>query len=228
MRYDYLAAFCYLIAFVVRTRGAGNAGSMEQLMRTTETTTRTPAMDETQTACFRLFIELGYGRSIPALHRHVTALEMNVSLRQLLRWSAQYRWTEQAKKTVAAVAAKVEAAMLEDSVAWARKQIIALRAIQTKFIEGIEGFEPDFRDYQDSVKMERLILGDPTERRDDVKTSRLVVELGEAELLDAARAIAAKRYGLPTSEEIVAIKRLAAIQRREECDASEAVCDNAR
>jgi len=163
-------------------------------------------MDETQTACFRLFIELGEGRSIPALHKHVAALGMNVSLRQLLRWSAQYRWTKQAKKTAAVVAAKCEEAMLEDSVSWARKQITALRAIQAKFIESIDGFEPDFRDYQESVKMERLILGDPTERREDVKTSRLVVELGEAELLHAARAIAAKRYGLPTEADLDAIR----------------------
>jgi hypothetical protein len=163
-------------------------------------------MDKTQVECFRLFVELGDGRSIPALHRHVTALEMNVSLRQLLRWSAQYRWTEQAKKTTAVIAAKVEELMLEDSVAWARKQITALRAIQTKFIESIDAFDPDFRDFQEAAKMERLILGDPTERREDVKTSRLIVELGESELLDAARAIASKRYGLPTPKDIALIR----------------------
>ena len=175
------------------------------LMKTTESRTRAPTMDATQIACFRLFVEMGDGRSIPALHRRVTVLEMNVSLRQLLRWSAQYRWTEQAKKTTAVVAAKVEEAMLEDSVAWARKQIAALRAIQTKFIERIDGYEPDFRDFQEAAKMERLILGDPTERHEDVKTSRLIVELGEAELLAAARAIASKRYGLPTEAEIEAL-----------------------
>jgi hypothetical protein len=175
-------------------------------MRSREATTKVPVMGKTQAECFRLFVELGDKRSIPALNRHVTALGMQVSLRQLLRWSAEYRWTDQANKTTAVVAAKLEDAMLEDSVAWARKQIVALRAIQAKFIESIDGFEPDFRDYQESVKMERLILGDPTERREDVKTSRLVVELGEAELLDAARAIAAKRYGLPTPEQINALR----------------------
>jgi hypothetical protein len=178
---------------------------MEHLMRSTELVTRPPVMDETQIACFRLFVELGERRSIPALHREVAALEMNVSLRQLLRWSAQHRWTEQTKKTTAVVAGKVEEAMIEDSVAWARKQIVALRAIQAKFIESIEGFDPDFRDFQEAAKMERLILGDPTERREDVKTSRLVVELGEAELLAAARAIASKRYGLPSEAEIEAL-----------------------
>jgi hypothetical protein len=162
-------------------------------------------MDARQAECFRLFVELGDARSIPALHRHVTALGAEVSLRQLLRWSAEYRWTEQAKKTTAVIAAKVEEAMLEDSVAWARKQVIALRAIQTKFIDSIDVFDPDFRDFQEAAKMERLILGDPTERREDVKTSRLVVELGESELLEAARAIASKRYGLPTPEDIATI-----------------------
>jgi hypothetical protein len=171
--------------------------------------TRGPVMSKTQAECFRLFVELGDGRSIPALHRHVTALGLEVSLRQLLRWSAQYRWTEQAKKTTADIAAKVEEAMLDDSIVWARKQITALRAIQMKFIESIEGFDPDFRDFQEAAKMERLILGDPTERREDVKTSRLVVELGESELLDAARAIATKRYGLPSSEEVAAIRERA-------------------
>jgi hypothetical protein len=165
-------------------------------------------MNNTQAECFRLFVELGDGRNIPALHRHLTALEMGVSLRQLLRWSAQYRWTDQAKKTTADIAAKVEEAMLEDGITWARKQIAALRAIQAKFIESIDGFDPNFRDFQEAAKMERLILGDPTERREDVKTSRLTVELGEAELLNAARMIAAKRYGLPTEAGINAIRAL--------------------
>ena len=101
--------------------------------------------------------------------------------------------------------------------------VTTLRAIQTKFIESIDGFDPDFRDFQEAAKMERLILGDPTERREDVKTSRLIVELGESELLEAARAIASKRYGLPTNQEIVAIQRRAAIQSREECDRGEGV-----
>jgi hypothetical protein len=184
-------------------------------MRTIDSTTRSPVMDETQVACFRLFVELGGRRSIPALYKHVAGLGMNVSLRQLLRWSAQYRWTQQAKKTAAVVSAKVEEAMIEDSVAWSRKQLVALRAIQAKFIQGIESFDPDFRDFQDAAKMERLIVGDPTERHEDVKTSRLVVELGEAELLDAARMMAAKRYGLPTDREIEAIRA------RAECDTIE-------
>jgi hypothetical protein len=64
-----------------------------------------------------------------------------------------------------------------------------LRAIQAKFIDSVDAFDPDFRDFQEAAKMERLILGDPTERREDVKTSRLIVELGESELLDAARTI---------------------------------------
>jgi len=63
--------------------------------------------------------------------------------------------------------------------------------------------------------MERLILGDPTERHEDVKTSHLVVELGESELLDAARAIASKRYGLPTAEQIEAIRERAEQQTTE-------------
>src|ERR1035438_8137761 len=91
-------------------------------MRSREPKPRTPVMDARQSECFRLFVELGDGRSIPALYRHTTALGMEVSLRQLLRWSAQYRWTEHAKKTTAVIAAKVEELMLEDSVAWARKQ----------------------------------------------------------------------------------------------------------
>jgi hypothetical protein len=57
--------------------------------------------------------------------------------------------------------------------------------------------------------MERLILGDPTERHEDVKTSRLIVKLGESQLLAAAQAIAAKRYGLPTARDVAAIRRYA-------------------
>jgi hypothetical protein len=175
-------------------------------MKTNESRRQTSAMDDTQIACFRLFIELGEGRSIPALHRQVTALEINVSLRQLLRWSAHYRWTKQAKKTTAVVAAKIEEAMIEDSVARVRKVIAGLRTIQDRFIEGIDALDPDFRDFQDAVKMERLMLGDPTDRREDGKTPRLAVELSESELLAAVRAIAAKRYGLPRLEDIATIQ----------------------
>ncbi len=96
-----------------------------------------------------------------------------------------------------------------------------MREVQERFIERIaidptdpdlteveasRAIDPDFRDFCESIKLERLILGDPTERREDVKASRLVVELGEAELLHADRAIAAKRYGLPTEADLDAIR----------------------
>jgi hypothetical protein len=54
-------------------------------MRATESKTKTPVMSETQAECFRLFVESCDRRCIPALYKHVSALGMNVSLRQLLR-----------------------------------------------------------------------------------------------------------------------------------------------
>ena len=177
-------------------------------------------MDETIGHCFRLYVELGEKRSIPKLWKHVQTLDLGVTLRQLERWSQQYHWRESAVKTVEVIAQRTEEVLLEDSVSRARKLITGLRSIQDKFIERLaidphdpllddkqkmRAIDPDFRDFQEAVKLERLILGDPTERREDVTTSRLVVELGESELLDAARAIAAKRYGLPTPADIKAI-----------------------
>jgi len=179
-----------------------------------------PKMDATQAECFRLFVELGDARTLPKLFKQVTEIHLGVTKRQLARWSQTYRWTEHAKLTSAVVAEKVGESLIEDSVERNRKLITALRVIQDRFIERVaidptspyltdiqraRAIDPDFKDFGEAVKQERLILGDPTERREDVTTSRLIVELGESELLEAARAIASKRYGLPTAEEIKAI-----------------------
>ncbi len=179
-----------------------------------------PKMDETQAECFRLFVELGDTRTINKLLEKTQELELGVTKRQLVRWSTQHRWVDHAKHTSAVVASKVEETLIEDSITRNRKLVNALRVLQDRFIERIgidpndpnlsdvdraRAIDPDFRDFSEAVKQERLILGDPTERREDVLTSRLVVELGENELLEAARAIASKRYGLPTQDELRAI-----------------------
>jgi hypothetical protein len=175
------------------------------------------AMDSTQQECFRLYVEMGDGRNIPKLHKIIEKLNMGVTLRMLQRYCIKYRWNENANKTAAVVAQRVEEVLVEDGVTRARKLINGLRQIQDRFItkialdpldptltdaQKLRAIDPDFRDFQDAVKLERLILGDPTERREDVTVSRIQLELGESELLEAARLLASKRYGLPTDQEI--------------------------
>jgi hypothetical protein len=183
-----------------------------------------PVMNATEATCFRLYVELGNGRSIPKLHKRAEALDLGVSLRQLLRWSHRYAWAKQAERTTQVIAQKTEAVLLEDSITHNRRVVASLREFQERFIERLaidptdpnlteaeasRAIDPDFRDFCESIKLERLILSDPTARREDVRESRLVVQLGESELLYAARAIAAKRYGLPTDAAIAAIRERA-------------------
>ena len=175
------------------------------------------AMDKQQAEIFQLFVELGPGRTTNKLLAVTEKMGLPVTLRQIRRWSEQWKWHTIADQQSHAVAARVEEAMVEDSVARNKKLISAYRKLQDRFIKKLEiepddmtlseekramAFDPDFKDFVESVKGERLILGDPTERREDITTSRLVVELGESELLEAARAIASKRYGLPTPADI--------------------------
>jgi len=191
-------------------------------------------MDAAQISIYEMFVELGDKRNIPKLYALCNEQNLGVTRRQLERWCLIYRWREQAKKSTATIARKTEEVLLEDSISRARKLISGLRSIQDRFIVRVaidpldpkltdeqrqRAIDPDFRDFQEAVKLERLILGDPTERREDVTTSRLVVELGESELLAAARSIAAKRYGLPTEEDIKAIKDRAEVPIEQAVDA---------
>jgi histone H3/H4 len=185
------------------------------------TDTRIEPMDDTQALCFRVFVEMGPERRIPRLAKLDKIRALNVTERMLKRWSTKFRWTEMATKTTNDLAAKVGEILLEDSVTRARKLIRASRLIQDRFIERLaidpedvflddkqkaKAFVPDYRDFQDAVKLERTILGDPLEgNKDDKLASRLVQELGENELMRAAREIASKRYGLPTSDELLAL-----------------------
>lgn len=179
--------------------------------------TKPEPMDDMQQNCFRLFVEMGAKRSLPKLAAVVREQGLNVTERMLRRWSTKYRWAEEASKTAAIVAQKTEAVLLEDSVARARVVVGNLRSLQDRFIKRLaldpndptlteaqkaRAIDPDFRDFQEAVKLERLILGDPTERREDVTVSRIQIELGESELLSVARELAQKRYGLPSAEDI--------------------------
>lgn len=178
-------------------------------------------MDTIQAQCFRLFVEMGPGRSIPKLAKLCAENDMNVTERMLKRWSIKFHWHEAAKKTTEDVAQRVEEEMIEDQASRSRKLITGLRRLQDRFIEKIaidpndpklsdeerrRALDPDFRDFQDAVKLERLIMGDPTERREDVMVTRLQLELGPNELLEAARQIASRRYGLPSDDEIAALQ----------------------
>jgi hypothetical protein len=169
-------------------------------------------MDEMQSECFRMYTTIPHRKTVPKLFEMCKELEMGVTLRQLMRWSNQFKWPLLAKESAAALAQKVQAEMEPVLVDHAIKQLNALHMLQDRFIERMlidpndpnltqaqreRAIDPDFKEFAESVKLERLILGDPTERREDVATSRVVLEFSPSELFQAAQSIAEKRYGLP-------------------------------
>jgi hypothetical protein len=168
-------------------------------------------MDETQTECFRLYSTIPK-RSIPKLHKLTQDLNMGITIRQLHRWSQQYHWTKLAKESAASVAAAIQEEMQPILIDHAKQTIEILHKIQDRFLQRLaldpanpmltqaereRAIDPDFKEFAEAVKLERLIIGDPTERREDVQTSRVLVEFTNGELFQAAQQIAEKRYGLP-------------------------------
>jgi hypothetical protein len=172
-------------------------------------------MSPDQSELFRRYVELGDARSLKKLHAGLQSDDhfAAVTFRQLSRWSNKYKWSELVGVADKHIDEQVQAAVAPLIASMVQKQIGGLHTIQQRFLDRLaidpndpllddrqkaRAIDPDFRDFEMAVKLERLILGDPTERKEIVTETRIVTEYSKAELLTLARDIAAKRFGVAT------------------------------
>jgi len=76
MRYDCLVTDVPPVAICSANQERGQSGACSNSLGATESMMRMPVMNKTQIECLRLFVEMGEGRTIPALHRHVAAFDL--------------------------------------------------------------------------------------------------------------------------------------------------------
>lgn len=174
-------------------------------------------MTPVQSQVFNMYAAIGPTRSIKALLALCTEDDMNITERMLRRWSDQFRWNEMVQQVNDDVVEKMSTALAPQMLDITNQQINALHTIQKRFIERLEidpanpnltdeerarAIDPGLRDFADAVKLERLLLGDPTERTEHVATSRVVAEISQPELQVMARELLARKYGLPSVKNI--------------------------
>ncbi len=172
-----------------------------------------PGMSPDQQELFQRYAALGDTRTLKGLYEaiHEEARFSHLSFRQLSRLSNKFKWSELTQKVSEHIVAQAIKAAEPLIVSMVQKQIEGLHTVQRRFLErlGIDptdpnlsdeqrsrALDPDFKDFQEAVKLERLILGDPTERKEIVTAeSRLVQAFSKEELLRLALAAASQRYG---------------------------------
>lgn len=182
------------------------------------------SMNAEQTLCFQRYVAMGESRTIKKLHAELqTDAKFNhITNPQLARWSQRFGWPALAKRVNDAVVAKVTREIEPIIEDMAHAQIAALHKIQQRFIQRLRidptdpnlnedqkrrAIDPDLKDFMEAVKMERLILGDPTERREVVQESRITTTYNKAELIELARRLTSQQVGafvpeLPAPETI--------------------------
>jgi hypothetical protein len=160
-------------------------------------------MTPEQNEIFQAYCALGADRNLEDLHKSLG--RPDISLRQLRRMSAKFRWQDLARKVQDNVVDEITGALTPVIESMTQEQIIGLHTIQRRFLERLnlepeaEGaFNPDFEDFERAVKLERLILGDPTERKETVTPeSRIFQSLPKADLQRLAVEAIRGKYGAP-------------------------------
>jgi hypothetical protein len=170
-------------------------------------------MTPEQQDIFRRYVELGDERTLKRLYEAIReeARFSHLTFRQLSRLSNKFKWSELTQQVSAHVVAQAIKAAEPLIVSMVQKQIEGLHVVQRRFLERLaidpanptltpeqrsRALDPDFKDFQEAVKLERLILGDPTERKEIITAeSRLIQAFSKEELLRLALAAASQRYG---------------------------------
>lgn len=172
-----------------------------------------PPMDALQRAVFERYVGLGDDRTLEGLFPAITQEHPTVTLRKVQRWSAKWNWPETARLVENRVVDEVVDAIRPTVRSMAYEQISTLQAVQQRFIERfgynpedptltpeqrLRVIDPDFRDFLDAIKTERLIMGDPTERKEVITNSVVQTMLTDEDLLEIAQKAARRRFGAVT------------------------------
>ncbi len=173
-------------------------------------------MTAEQNAVFQRYAALGDKRSITKLYTTIHTEYPNLSLRQLQDWSRRFSWGTTAKEINAYVVNRVVESLEPVIENMVQEQLRALHTLQKRFLKRLlidpeditltdeqkrRAIDPDLHDFELAVKLERLILGDPTERKEFVlNESRLVSALTKEELIRLAREATSLRFGAVVRE----------------------------
>jgi hypothetical protein len=172
-----------------------------------------PKMTAEQDEVFCKYVKLEGRDKLRQLHAILQADPKfaHITERQLQRWSTKFKWSDAHDTVSAEIMETARAAVVPLIRSMVERQVEGLHKLQDRFLERLaldpndpnltdreraRAIDPDFKDFQEAVKLERLILGDPTERREIVNTgSHLVHELGKEQLMEIAREAARRRFG---------------------------------
>jgi len=181
-------------------------------------------MTPEQQAVFQQYATMGEGRSANALHALLQEDEKykHITIRQIQRWSAQFGWPKLAEQVNDKVVEEVTERMKPVIESMVEEQIAALHKVQRRFIERLNidpndpeltdaqrarAIDPDLRDFQEAVKTERLIVGDPTERREIVERKSPVAEsLSKTDLVEIAVEAARRTFGAYTPPKVTVVE----------------------
>ncbi len=128
---------------------------------------------------FELYLSLGAGRSIEALHRTLRAdpgshgFPRAPTLRSLYAWSSRFRWQERIAELESRASEATTEAWIEQVRAMNQRQAKLALAIQQKGVQALTNIDPTSIDFPDAVRaiiesarLERLACGEATERSD--------------------------------------------------------------
>jgi len=169
-----------------------------------------------QSDIFNRYAALGAERTLDALFTSLRddAKYAHVTRRQLARWSAQFHWSDLVRQVNDAAVESATKAIAPIIASMVAEQIDALHRVQRRFIERLaidpadpdlsddqrrRVIDPDFRDFQDAIRTEKLIIGDPTESKEhEVKDSALLKQLGRGDVIRMTIELAQKQFGAVT------------------------------
>jgi len=161
-----------------------------------------------QRRVFEIFVGLGSDRSLEKLIQTLSEVEdiKQVSGSTIKRWSSKFKWFELATRTDQQIVEGIAESALPVHRARVAKDLQYIDKLKDKFYKAVdEGkVEVDLPQFVLLLKTEALLLGDPTERREEVHTHKLAgeLQLTDAQLHAVLRVTAAKEFGLPVPETI--------------------------
>jgi hypothetical protein len=168
-------------------------------------------MTPEQLRLFQIFVGLGPDRTLKKLYDAAWELGIETKQRTIRGWHERQHWAEMAKQTQAQVAGTAIKQMTTELVDMTREDLATIQKAKRRFMErlAIDPDDPelddkqkehalrfDLSDYINLVKLERLILGDPTERTEAVINNRMNEAITKDVLDAAVRQIAKDKYGV--------------------------------
>jgi hypothetical protein len=168
-------------------------------------------MTPEQRQVFEIFIGLGAERSLEKLITTLATMAEVEGLKTpsgstIKRWSSKFKWFELATRTDAEIVAGIAAGALPVHRERTAKALRYIEKMKDTFYKAVDAgtVEVDLPQFVLLLKTEALLLGDPTERREEVHTHKLAgeLQLTDTQLRAVLRLTAAKEFGLPVPETI--------------------------